>query len=304
MTSLIVIQLILAILLIILVLLQGTDNEGLGLGGGGGITGMMSAFIFAIQMINFPIGAGTSGHLLGGSLAVIILGHSLGILCVSIVVIIQALIFADGGLSALGINILNMSIVTGLIGWSVINLWKKFFGDRSFSLVLGSFIAGLLSVIMSSVAFVTEYALGGTVSVEINSVFIAMVTSHCLIGVGEGIITALILSLLLKVRPDMVFIAKNKKVEQKSISVIGLLLFLSLGLIFLAPLASSSPDGLETIANEFNFNYSSKAITFLEDYSIPSISNSFISIVLSGILGISFLTVSINLYLNFTRKES
>ena len=268
------------------------------------IAGMMSALIFVLQMINFPIGAGTSGHLLGGALAVIILGPSLGIVCVSIVVIIQALIFADGGLSALGINIFNMSIVTGLVGWFIINLWIKFFGDRNFSLILGSFLAGMFSVIMSSVAFVVEYVLGGTVSVEISSVFVAMVTSHFLIGIGEGIITAFILSLILKVRPDMVFISKNENIRKKSVSIIGILLSLSLGLILLAPFASSSPDGLETIAQEFNLNNGENVTIFLEDYSIPFISNSFISIVLSGIVGVSILIIFINLYLTFTRKKS
>ena len=268
------------------------------------IAGMMSALIFVLQMINFPIGAGTSGHLLGGALAVIILGPSLGIVCVSIVVIIQALIFADGGLSALGINIFNMSIVTGLVGWFIINLWIKFFGDRNFSLILGSFLAGMFSVIMSSVAFVVEYVLGGTVSVEISNIFFAMITSHFLIGIGEGIITAFILSLILKVRPDMVFISKNENIRKKSVSIIGILLSLSLGLILLAPFASSSPDGLETIAQEFNLNNGENVTIFLEDYSIPFISNSFISIVLSGIVGVSILIVFINLYLTFTRKKS
>ena len=268
------------------------------------IAGMMSALIFVLQMINFPIGAGTSGHLLGGALAVIILGPSLGIVCVSIVVIIQALIFADGGLSALGINIFNMSIVTGLVGWFIINLWIKFFGDRNFSLILGSFLAGMFSVIMSSVAFVVEYVLGGTVSVEISSVFVAMVTSHFLIGIGEGTITAFILSLILKVRPDMVFISKNENIRKKSVSIIGILLSLSLGLILLAPFASSSPDGLETIAQEFNLNNGENVTIFLEDYSIPFISNSFISIVLSGIVGVSILIIFINLYLTYTRKKS
>ena len=268
------------------------------------IAGMMSALIFVLQMINFPIGAGTSGHLLGGALAVIILGPSLGIICVSIVVIIQAFIFADGGLSALGINILNMSIVTGLIGWFVIDTWKKIFGDKNFSLILGSFVAGMISVVMSSVAFVVEYALGGTVSVAISSVFIAMVTSHFLIGIGEGVITAFILSLLLKVRSDLVFISINKEAKGKSVPLIGLLLFLSLGLLMIAPFASSSPDGLETIAQDFNFSNQESIALFLEDYSIHLISNSFISIILSGILGVSILVVFINLYLNLTRKKS
>ena len=150
------------------------------------IAGMMSALIFVLQMINFPIAAGTSGHLLGGTLAVIVLGPSLGILCVSIVVILQALLFADGGLSALGINILNIAIITGLIGWLVISNWKKIFGDNSSSIIIGSFIAGMISVIMSSIAFVIEYFFGGTVSVDIGSVFFAMVSSHFFIGIGKG----------------------------------------------------------------------------------------------------------------------
>ena len=268
------------------------------------IAGMMSALIFVLQMINFPIGAGTSGHILGGALAVIILGPSLGIICVSIVVIIQALIFADGGLSALGINILNISIVTGLVGWFVISLWKKVFGNNNYSLILGSFVAGMLSVIMSSLAFVIEYALGGTVSVQISSVFVAMVTSHFLIGIGEGVITAVIISLLLNVRSDMVFIAKSKETGRRSTSIIGLLIFLSLSLVLLAPLASSSPDGLEAVAQEFNFKNDSSVATFLEGYSIPLISNSYVSIILSGILGVFVLIVFTNLYLVFIRKES
>ena len=86
------------------------------------LTGMMSALIFVLQMINFPIAAGTSGHLLGGALAVIVLGPSLGIICISIVVVIQSLLFADGGLSALGVNLLNMAVVTSLIAVSYTHL--------------------------------------------------------------------------------------------------------------------------------------------------------------------------------------
>ena len=160
---------------------------------------MMSALIFVLQMINFPIAAGTSGHLLGGALAVIVLGPSLGIICISIVVVIQSLLFADGGLSALGVNLLNMAVVTSLIGWLVISTWKKLFNESYSSIISGSFIAGLLSVVFSSIAFVLEYAIGGTVAVPLGSVLIAMVSSHVLIGIGEGIITGLIVSLLLRV---------------------------------------------------------------------------------------------------------
>ena len=103
------------------------------------LTGMMSALIFVLQMINFPIAAGTSGHLLGGALAVIVLGPSLGVICISIVVVIQSLLFADGGLSALGVNVLNMAIITSLTGWFTITLWKKLFGESQFTLISGTF---------------------------------------------------------------------------------------------------------------------------------------------------------------------
>ena len=146
------------------------------------LTGMMSALIFVLQMINFPIAAGTIGHLLGGALAVIVLGPHLGIICISIVVVIQSLLFADGGLSALGVNVLNMAIVTSLIGWIVITSWKKLFGEANISIISGSVVAGILSVVFSSIAFVLEYALGGTVAVPLSSVLVAMVSTHLLLS--------------------------------------------------------------------------------------------------------------------------
>ena len=137
-----------------------------------------------------------------------------------------------------------------------------------------------------------------------SSVFIAMVTSHFLIGIGEGLITAFILSLFLKVRSDLVFISINKESREESIPLTRLLLFLTLALVLLVPIASSSPDGLETIAQDFNFVNQENISIFLDDYSIPSISTSFISIILSAILGVSILVAFINLYLNLTRKKS
>ncbi len=267
------------------------------------IAGMMSALIFVLQMINFPIAAGTSGHLLGGTLAVIVLGPSLGILCVSIVVILQALLFADGGLSALGINILNIAIVTGLIGWLVISNWKKFFGDNSSSIVIGSFVAGMVSVIMSSIAFVVEYFFGGIISVEISKVFSAMVSIHFLIGIGEGIITALIVSLIYKVRPDMLYISREKELSSRAFSIVGLLVLIIFSSVLITPLASSSPDGLENVASRFEFESQNNALIILEDYSIPGVSNNFISVILSGLLGVIAVALIMNIYLNVNRKK-
>jgi len=268
------------------------------------IAGMMSALIFVLQMINFPVAAGTSGHLLGGTLAVIVLGPSLGILCVSIVVILQALLFADGGLSALGINILNIAIITGLIGWLVISNWKKIFGDNSSSIIIGSFIAGMISVIMSSIAFVIEYFFGGTVSVDIGSVFFAMVSSHFFIGIGEGIITALIVSLLLRVRPDMLYISREKEPRSSFFSILGLLVLIIFSAVLITPLASSSPDGLEDVASRFDFESQNNILILLDGYLIPGVNNNFVSVILSGILGIIVVGLIMNIYLNVNRKKS
>ena len=111
------------------------------------LTGMMSALIFVLQMINFPVAAGTSGHLLGGALAVIVLGPRLGLICLSVVVIIQSLLFADGGLSALGVNVLNMAIVTSATSWFIVKYWIKFIGKNKTSIVTVSVLAGILSVV-------------------------------------------------------------------------------------------------------------------------------------------------------------
>ena len=250
------------------------------------LTGMMSALIFVLQMINFPIAAGTSGHLLGGALAVIVLGPSLGIICISIVVVIQSLLFADGGLSALGVNVLNMAIITSLTGWLTITFWKKLFGDSQFTLISGSVIAGLLSVVFSSIAFVMEYAIGGTVSVPLGSVLIAMISTHLFIGLGEGIITALIISLLLRVRSDLVY-ANTKKDKSNNLSTsYGIFIVLILSLTLITPYASSSPDGLESVASNFGFEETDGVVLLLEDYGISSVNNNFISTILSALLGI------------------
>lgn len=250
------------------------------------LTGMMSALIFVLQMINFPIAAGTSGHLLGGALAVIVLGPSLGVICISIVVVIQSLLFADGGLSALGVNVLNMAIITSLTGWFTITFWKKLFGESQFTLISGSVIAGLLSVVFSSIAFVLEYAIGGTVSVPLGNVLIAMISTHLLIGLGEGVITALIVSLLLRVRSDLVYVNSKKNKSNTLSTSYGVFIALILSLTLVTPYASSSPDGLESVASDFGFEETDGVVLLLEDYGISSINNNFVSTTLSALLGI------------------
>ena len=266
------------------------------------LTGMMSALIFVLQMINFPIAAGTSGHLLGGALAVIVLGPNLGIICISIVVVIQSLLFADGGLSALGINVLNMAIITSLVGWLTISSWKKLFGEANISIISGSIVAGILSVVFSSIAFVFEYALGGTVSVPLGSVLIAMVSSHLLIGLGEGVITALIVSLLLRVRSDLIYIKTNNDKKNSKSSFYGLFIFLLLCLTLITPYASSSPDGLESVDGDFGFSEDSGIVLLLDDYGISGLNNDFLSTALSAVLGVVVVIGVSNIVLKYRKN--
>ena len=266
------------------------------------LTGMMSALVFVLQMINFPVAAGTSGHLLGGALAVIVLGPRLGLICLSVVVIIQSLLFADGGLSALGVNVLNMAIVTSATSWFIVKYWIKFIGKNKTSIVTVSVLAGILSVVFSSIAFTIQYAIGGTISIPVGTVLIAMVTTHLIIGLGEGVITALIITLLMRVRPDLVYAFDRNDKNTTRVSFYGLFIILILLLSLVTPFASSSPDGLESVAEEFGFTQTDGIVLLLDDYGINAINNNFLSTVLSALLGITVVAILFNLII--TRRKS
>ena len=266
------------------------------------LTGMMSALIFVLQMINFPVAAGTSGHLLGGALAVIVLGPRLGLICLSVVVIIQSLLFADGGLSALGVNVLNMAIVTSATSWFIVKYWIKFIGKNRTSIVSVSVLAGILSVVFSSIAFTIQYAIGGTISIPVGTVLLAMVTTHFIIGFGEGIITALIITLLIRVRPDLIYAYERSDENTTKVSFYGLFIILILLLSLVTPFASSSPDGLESVAEEFGFTQTDGIVLLLDDYGISAVNNDFISTVLSALLGITVLAIMFNLIIS--RRKS
>ena len=266
------------------------------------LTGMMSALIFVLQMINFPIAAGTSGHLLGGALAVIVLGPRLGLICLSVVVIIQSLLFADGGLSALGVNVLNMAIVTSATSWFIVKYWIKFIGKNKTSIVSVSVLAGILSVVFSSIAFTIQYAIGGTISIPVGTVLLAMVTTHFIIGFGDGIITALVITLLIRVRPDLIYAYERSDENTTKVSVFGLFIILILLLSLVTPFASSSPDGLESVAEEFGFTQTDGLVLLLDDYGISAVNNDFISTVLSALLGVTVLAIMFNLIIS--RRKS
>ncbi|WKX72221.1 energy-coupling factor ABC transporter permease [Streptomyces sp. XD-27] len=198
-----------------------------GYAGGGGaertapLAGLVAAFIFAVQMLNFPIGAGTSGHLLGGALAAILVGPYTGVLCVSVVLLMQGVLFADGGLTALGVNVTDMAVVTTLVAYGVFRVLVTVLPRGRRAVTVASFAAALVSVPAAAAAFTGLYALGGTADVPIGKVFTAMVGVHVLIGIGEAAITALTVGAVIAVRPDLVHGARGltHRLELRTVAV-------------------------------------------------------------------------------------
>jgi cobalt/nickel transport system permease protein len=173
------------------------------------VVGLAAAFIFAAQMLNFPVAAGTSGHLLGGVLAAALVGPWAGALAVTVVLIVQALLFADGGLSALGLNVINMALAGSFLGYGVFLVLRKALGNRVWSVTTASGIAAFLVPIIASVFFTLEYAIGGNDAVSVRALAGAMIGVHALIGIGEGIITAMAISAVMAMRPDLVYGARG-----------------------------------------------------------------------------------------------
>ncbi|MEU2789391.1 energy-coupling factor ABC transporter permease [Streptomyces sp. NPDC007100] len=173
------------------------------------LAGLVAAFIFAVQMLNFPVAAGTSGHLLGGALAAILVGPYTGVLCVSVVLLMQAVLFADGGLTALGVNITDMAVVTTVVAYGIFRGLVKALPRGRRSVTAAAFAAAAVSVPAAAAAFTGLYALGGTTDVPIGTVFAAMTGVHVLIGLGEAAITALTVGAVLAVRPDLVYGARG-----------------------------------------------------------------------------------------------
>jgi len=165
------------------------------------LLGVTAAFVFAAQLINFPVFGGTSGHLIGGTLSAVILGPWAAVITMSTVIVIQALLFQDGGITALGANLLNMAVITPLIGYYLHRAGAAVSG-RKWWRTAALFVASMVSVMASAAAASVELALSGTIPLKV--VLLPMLGWHVLIGAGEGIITTIILGYLLQVRSDLV----------------------------------------------------------------------------------------------------
>lgn len=170
------------------------------------LMGILAAFIFAAQMLNFPVAGGTSGHLIGAALAAILLGPWAAVLIMSCVLIAQSLIFQDGGLLALGANIFNMGIVASFSGYYLYRLFVSILGKNRRSQLIGGFVGAWASVFLASIVCAIELAVSGTSPIQVA--LPAMAGVHALIGIGEGLITGAVLSLVLATRADLLQLQK------------------------------------------------------------------------------------------------
>jgi cobalt/nickel transport system permease protein len=173
------------------------------------LAGLVATFVFATQMLNFPVGAGTSGHLLGGALAAVLVGPFTGLLCMSVVFLVQALLFADGGITALGTNIDLMGLVTVVVGYGVFRLLQAVLPKRVGLVAPAAAVGALVSVPVAALCFVGLYAVGGQADIPLGALATAMVGWHLLIGVGEALITGLAVGSIVAVRPDLVHGARR-----------------------------------------------------------------------------------------------
>jgi cobalt/nickel transport system permease protein len=169
------------------------------------MAGLVAAFIFAVQMLNFQVLPGVSGHLLGGALAAVLVGPWVGALCVATVLTVQCLLFADGGLTALGLNIFNMALLGTATGYLLVAGLLRLLPKTASGLATTTFIASVVSVVIASQGFVLEYWLGGTTQLSLGTIAATMAGVHTLIGIGEGLIAATTVATVAKVRPDLVY---------------------------------------------------------------------------------------------------
>ena len=248
------------------------------------LMGVMAAFIFAAQAINFPVAGGTSGHLLGGTLAAIVLGPWAAVLVMTSVISVQALMFQDGGLLALGFNIVNMGVLTAFSGYLLYTSLKRVLGEGRTSLLVGGAVAAWASVVLGALATGIELVGSGTAS--FNVALPAMVGVHLLIGLGEAVITVGALAFIYAGRRDLLDRGASAPAQgAANWAAVGLGVALVVAVFSFA--ASPSPDGLERVAEDHGFldRALGPMFSILPDYTIPFISNPLVSGILAVVLG-------------------
>jgi cobalt/nickel transport system permease protein len=268
------------------------------------LMGVLAAAIFAGQMLNFAVAGGTSGHLMGSAIATILLGPWAAVLVMTTVVSIQALIFQDGGLLALGANIFNMAVVGVAVSYVTYSTITRLIKNQKAGIFVGGFLAAWLSILVASLAVALELAISGTSPA--NIAVPAMAAIHAVIGIGEGLITIGALALIYATRPDLLKIDRQQTKGGAVVWVVGLLL--AVGLAILSPLASAHPDGLEWVAEQKGFLDVAQGPIYeiIPDYVLPGISNEALATILAGIAGVAIVFgVAIGVaYLRRNRRET
>jgi cobalt/nickel transport system permease protein len=265
------------------------------------LMGVLAAAIFAGQMLNFTVAGGTSGHLLGAAIAAILLGPWPAVLVMTSVVSIQALLFQDGGLLALGANLFNMAIVGVFVSYAIYNGLGKLFQKQNWGLFVAGFAAAWSSIFIASLACGLELALSGTSPA--NIAIPAMGAIHALIGIGEGLITMGTLGVIRAARKDLLDSGDKQPAGNKIVLIGGGLL--ALLLVVLSPLASTHPDGLEWVAEQQGFLATARASIYelLPDYSLPGISNPILTTIAAGIIGVIIVFVVSYLFARTSKRN-
>jgi cobalt/nickel transport system permease protein len=249
--------------------------------------GLAAAFVFATQMLNFPVAGGTSGHLIGGVLTAVLLGPSAAVIVLASVLIVQCFLFADGGVTALGANIFNMGLIGGVVGYAIYRSVRGVFpGTRG--VVMAAAFAAWCSTLAAAIVCAGELALSGTVPWSVA--FPAMANVHMLIGIGEALITSLVIVAIARAKPTLLELRDNPDTNLGYGQVLSFGLLVSCGLaLFVAPFACSWPDGLDKVARTLGFEHRAAGSPLIHspiaDYHLPGVSSAAVATSLAGIIG-------------------
>jgi cobalt/nickel transport system permease protein len=251
------------------------------------LLGLAAAFVFAAQMLNFPVAGGTSGHLIGAVLAAVLLGPSAAVIVLTSVLIVQCFLFADGGVTALGANVFNMGIMGGVGGYVIYRIVLRAFpGLRG--VVMATAFAAWCATVLAAILCAGELALSGTVAW--NAAFPAMANVHMLVGLGEAVITAVVIVAVARARPELLKPGPGANPDRGDGSVLIFGLLISCGLaLFVAPFACSWPDGLDKVAQSLGFEHRAAHQPLvhspISDYQWPGVASPALATSVAGVIG-------------------
>lgn len=264
------------------------------------LMGVLAACIFAGQMLNFAVAGGTSGHLMGAAIATILLGPWAAILVLACVVGVQALLFQDGGLLALGGNMFNMGVIGTFVAHFAYAAVRKIAGQGRLGIFAGGFVAGWLSIVVAALAVALQLAASGTSPA--NLAVPVMGGVHALIGIGEGLITVGALSVIYAARRDLLGVGSGEGRGHTGVLIGGAAIALLLAVA--SPLASAFPDGLEWVAEQQGFLEAAQgpAYQIIPDYVFPGIENEALATIIAGVVGV-ILVLGVMSAVAYTRRK-